>query len=96
MILRSRLARRYRMLADEVSGRKMVNRARVNPDSHISSQIGHFHPLACAAKPPTSGPSTGPQIALMPQIPMEYALLAGLNMSARVAPPYHQLTNAMA
>lgn len=75
------------MLALLVSGRKITMTIKAKPDSQRSSQIGHCQPLCCAANPPTSGPRTGPQIAARPQTAMAYALLDGLYISEREAPP---------
>lgn len=41
-----------------VSGMKRMKKMRLAPDNHISCQMVHFQPLAAAAKPPNSGPST--------------------------------------
>ena len=75
---RRRRVRRMRMLLALVSGRRKNRTTRQNPDSHISSQIGHVQgavmpppvPPYWTAYPPTSGPSVGPQMALMPQMDM--------------------------
>ena len=50
--------------------------------SHVSSQTCHDHPSICAAKPPTSGPNTNPQTAIMPSVPIPYACLCGVNILA--------------
>jgi hypothetical protein len=66
VIFRRRRVRRYRILAEEVSGRKKKNNTKAKPDNHINSQIVHVHPFASAANPPTRGPSVGPHTAPTP------------------------------
>jgi len=73
---RRRRVLRTRMLFALVSGRKKRRNTRQKADSHISSQIGHVQGAVMSpemgpystAKPPTSGPSVGPQTAEMPQM----------------------------
>jgi len=85
--LRRRRLRLYRMFAELVSGRQTISTMSAKPESQRSSQIGHFQPLCCAAKPPIKGPKTGPQIAASPQTAMAYALFAGRYISPKDAPP---------
>jgi hypothetical protein len=60
--LRMRRVRRYNMFALLVSGSKKKRKTKQKPESHIISQMVQLQPSACAAKPPTRGPRTGPQI----------------------------------
>lgn len=75
------------MLLAEVSGKKNMRKTQQKPLSHINSQMVQVHPLAEAAKPPTSGPRVGPQMAAIPYIAIAYARFLGENMSASDAPP---------
>jgi phage protein D len=85
--LRRRFVRRCKMFVALVSGRQKKRKIRQKPESHMSSQIVHVQPLASTAKPPTSGPSTGPQTAPIPQTARPYACFWGRYISAIVAPP---------
>lgn len=85
--LRSRFARRYRIVAALLSGmQKNSSTTTAAPIQHTIQTVNR-HPLACAAKPPNIGPNTGPQIPKLPQMQKPYATLAGEYMSAMVAPP---------
>ena len=75
------------MFVELVSGRKKNRNTRQNPDTHISSQTVQVQPSACAAKPPTSGPRTSPQTALILQIAKPYACFFGGYISEMEAPP---------
>lgn len=95
VIFRRRRDRRYKIFAALVSGKKRNRNTKQKALSHINSHIGHVQGAVnppvigpySTAKPPISGPKVGPQTAAMPQIDMAYALLAGLQISAREAPP---------
>jgi hypothetical protein len=78
---------RCRMFGALVSGKKKNRNTQQKPDSHMSSQIVHVQPLAITAKPPTRGPSTGPQTAPIPHTAKPYTCFFGRYISAMEAPP---------
>jgi hypothetical protein len=84
---RIRAALLLSMFAPLVSGRKKRHITKANPETHISSQIDHFQPFDCTAKPPTSGPSVGPQTATAAHMPIAYVLTFASHMSLSEAPP---------
>ena len=51
-----RAARLSRIVDSYVSGNRIAKKMRAKPEIQISSYIGHRQPLACAGKPPITGP----------------------------------------
>ena len=77
----------YKMLAEFVSGTRKKSTINTTAHSHVSSQIVQRRPFAWEAKPPTSGPNTGPSTPEAPKMPIQYASSTGGYMFVIVAPP---------
>lgn len=70
-----------------VSGKNSAKNTQEPPDSQRRIQMVHVQPSDCAAKPPNSGPSTGPATAAKPHKPMTTALHSSVHISIKLAPP---------